>query len=185
MKINFDKIICLNLATVNTQQLFAICETYLIGFEELYKRKTETGVSKYWVIETYENSKIYDILAYIIDGFFFMSTKYKDASLEDQSIIKRVKPIKTPKMPKTEQTLFNYKAFLAEGYDIRTPALDSKLKFLESKIETMKSVEVESKEVESKVELPVVLEVDAILEKIFKYGIDSITIEEKYLLDNQ
>ncbi len=75
MKINFDKIICLNLATVNTQQLFAICETYLIGFEELYKRKTETGVSKYWVIETYENSKIYDILAYIIDGFFFMSTK--------------------------------------------------------------------------------------------------------------
>lgn len=186
MKINFDKIICLNLAAVNAQQLFAICETYLIGFEELYKRKIETGVSKYWVIETGEDSKVYDILAYTIDGFFFMSTKYKNTSLEDQSTIKRVKPIKTPKMPKTEQALFNYKAFLAEGYDIRTPALDSKLKFLESKIETTKSsIEIESEEVESKVELPVVLEVDAILEKIFKYGISSITIEEKYLLDNQ
>lgn len=33
--------------------------------------------------------------------------------------------------------------------------------------------------------LPVVLEVDAILDKIFKYGIDSITEEEKSFLDNQ
>jgi hypothetical protein len=32
---------------------------------------------------------------------------------------------------------------------------------------------------------PVVLDVDIILEKIFKYGKDSITLEEKNFLDNQ
>ena len=32
---------------------------------------------------------------------------------------------------------------------------------------------------------PVVLDVDIILEKIFKYGVDSLTHEEKYLLDSQ
>lgn len=181
MKINFDKIICLNLESVNAQQLFAICETYLIGFEELYRRKTETKVSKYWVMNS-------DIVAYVIDGFFFMSTNFKDASKEDQERLKKIVPIKTPKMPKTEQALLNYKAFLAEGYDIRTPAMDSKLKFLEAKIEDIKNnvkVVEEVEVVETKIELPVVLEVDAILEKIFKYGMSSITAEEKDLLDNQ
>jgi len=32
---------------------------------------------------------------------------------------------------------------------------------------------------------PVVLDVDTILEKIFKYGKDVLTIEEKNFLDNQ
>jgi hypothetical protein len=32
---------------------------------------------------------------------------------------------------------------------------------------------------------PVVLDVDTILEKIFKYGKDSLTLEEKNFLDNQ
>jgi len=175
MKINFDKIICLNLASVNAQQLFAICETYLIGFEELYRRKTETKVSMYWMDD-------HKIVAYVINGFFFMNSEFKSASKEDQDRLKSIKPIKTPKMPKTEQVLINYKAFLAEGYDIRTPSMDSKLKFLESKTEEDKS---NTKVIESKIKLPVVLEVDAILEKIFKYGIDSITTEEKELLDNQ
>jgi hypothetical protein len=177
MKINFDRIICLNLAALNTQQLFAICETYLIGFEELYKRKTETKVSKYWMDD-------HKIIAYVIDGFFFMSSEFKSVSKEDQDKIKSIKPIKTPKMPKGEQTLLNYKAFLAEGYDIRTPSMDSKLKFLEESAKNVKNVTVKDV-VESKIELPVVLEVDAILEKIFKYGINSITAEEKSLLDNQ
>lgn len=173
-KINFNKIICLNLAALNAQQLFAICETYLIGFEELYRRKTETGVSMYWVNES-------EIVAYVIDGFFFMGTKFKSVSLHDQERLKKIKPIKTPKMPKTEQALNNYKAFLEEGYDIRTPSMDSKLLYFESKREEARQGKVK----EFNIELPVVLEVDAILEKIFKYGMSSITAEEKYLLDNQ
>lgn len=39
-------------------------------------------------------------------------------------------------------------------------------------------------EIKKMVELPVVLEVDAILDKIGKYGIDSISKEEKDFLDN-
>ena len=38
--------------------------------------------------------------------------------------------------------------------------------------------------VEKVIELPIVLELDAILDKIGKYGIDSISKEEKYFLDN-
>jgi hypothetical protein len=173
MRINFDKIICINLEALNTQQLFAICETYLIGFEEMYKRKTETKVSKYWVVDN-------KIVAYVIEGFFFMGTDYKSTSLEEQTRLKKMTPIKTPKMPKTEQALNNYKAFLEEGYDIRTPSMDSKLLYFETKREETR--QVKNKEV--KIELSVVLETDAILDKIGKYGIDSITIEERNFLDN-
>ena len=172
MRINFNKIICINIASMNAQQLFAICETYLIGFEELYKRKTETKVSMYWV-------KDKDIVAYVIGGFFFMSTDYKTVSLEDQERLKKMSPIKTPKMPKTEQAVNNYKAFLEEGYDIRTPSMDSKLAFFEEKRKEARVA------IEVRVNLPVVLETDAILDKIGKYGISSITEEEREFLDNQ
>jgi hypothetical protein len=46
---------------------------------------------------------------------------------------------------------------------------------VETLVETVKKVVVE---------LPVVLEVDSILDKIGKYGINSITKEEKDFLDN-
>lgn len=179
MRINFNKIICINMAALNAQQLFAICETYLIGFEELYRRKTETKVSMYWV-----NGK--EIVAFIIDGFFFMGTDYKDTSKEDQDRLRKIQPIKTPKMPKTEQALNNYKAFLEEGYDIRTPSMDSKLIYFEMKRQEAREAKpVEVKPIEPKIELPVVLETDAILDKIGKYGIESITAEERNYLDNQ
>ena len=40
-------------------------------------------------------------------------------------------------------------------------------------------------EVYEPVKIPIILEVDVILEKISKYGVDSITKEEKDFLDNQ
>lgn len=162
------------MVALNAQQLFAICETYLIGFEEMYKRKTETKVSMYWITGNGV------VVAYMIDSFFFMGTDYKNTSLEDQAKLKKIQPIKTPKMPKTEQAVNNYKAFLEEGYDIRTPSMDSKLVFFEAKREEARQVKIESK-----IELPVVLETDAILDKIGKYGIDSITTEERNFLDNR
>ena len=178
MKINFDKIICINLTSLNAQQLFAVCETYFIGFEELYRRKTETKVSMYWILEG-------KIVAFVIGGFFYLGKNFESISKEDQDKIKSIKPVKTPKIPKTKQTLINYKAFLAEGYDIRTLSMDSKLHNLESRKDSVYVEDVVKDVVKVKQDLPVVLEVDAILEKIFKYGIDSITTEEKDLLDNQ
>ena len=158
--------------SVNAQQLFAICETYLIGFEELYRRKTETKVSMYWMNES-------KVVAFVIGGFFRMGSDFESVSLEDQERLKKIKPVKTPKMPKTEQAMKNYKAFLEEGYDIRTPSMDSKLEFFERDREEI----IEPLEVS--IELPVVLEIDAILDKIGRYGIESITVEEKNFLDNQ
>ena len=171
MKINFDKIICINLKSVNAQQLFAICETYFVAFKVLYKSKS-MGIDMKWITEDRQT------IAYVVNGYFYMNDDFS-ISKEDQERIKTIKPLKTPKMPKTNLALNNYKAYLAEGYDIRTPSMDSKLKFLESKKE-----DIEKEEIVVESELPVVLEVDPILDKISKYGIDSITKEEKKFLDS-
>jgi hypothetical protein len=117
---------------------------YFIGFEELYRRKTETKVSMYWISEG-------KIVAFIIGGFFRLGTDFASLSKEDQDKIKAIKPVKTPKMPKTEQTLRNYKAFLAEGYDIRTPSMDSKLYNLESRKDSVYVKDVVKDVVEVKV----------------------------------
>jgi hypothetical protein len=175
MKINFDKIICINLASLNDQQLFAVCETYFIGFESIREAKM-AGVTMKWLNEECE------AVAFVLDGRFTIADKFNPLSKKEYDRIKKIKPVKTPKMPKTASALNNYKAFLSEGYDIKTKSLDSKINAKSANtVSTVKAVEV----VETKIELPVVLELDAILEKIFKYGIASITAEEKDLLDNQ
>jgi hypothetical protein len=179
MKINFEKIICINLKSVNTQQLFAICETYFVAFKVLYKSKS-MGIDMKWITEDRQT------IAYVVNGYFYMNDDFS-ISKEDQERIKTIKPLKTPKMPKTNLALNNYKDYLAEGYDIRTQSMDSKLKFLESKKEEIEKEELFEEEeivVDIKSDLPVVLEVDSILDKIGKYGIDSITAEEKKFLDN-
>ena len=65
-----------------------------------------------------------------------------------ESFLYSLKPLSTPKLPKTRKAL----------------------------VEKVVDIEV--------VQLPVVLEVDSILDKIGKYGINSITKEEKDFLDN-
>jgi uncharacterized protein YfbU (UPF0304 family) len=176
MKINFDKIICVNSGSLNDQQLFAVCETYFIGFESIREAKM-AGVTMKWLNEECE------AVAFVLDGRFTIADKFNPLSKKEYDRIKKIKPVKTPKMPKTASALNNYKAFLSEGYDIKTKSLDSKLNAKSTNIATTKVDAVET--VDVKIELPVVLELDAILEKIFKYGIASITAEEKDLLDNQ
>jgi uncharacterized protein YfbU (UPF0304 family) len=173
MKINFDKIICVNSGSLNDQQLFAVCETYFIGFESMREAKL-AGVTMKWLNEERET------VAFVLDGNFTIADKFNPLSKKDYDRIKKIKPVKTPKMPKTASALNNYKAFLAEGYDIKTKSLDSKIK-TESNNNIPKKEEI----VDTKIELPVILEIDAILEKIFKYGLKSLTTEEKNLLDSQ
>ena len=68
------------------------------------------------------------------------------------------------------------KSFLYSLKTLGTPKLPkAKKPQVETLVETVKKVVVE---------LPVVLEVDSILDKIGKYGINSITKEEKDFLDN-
>lgn len=172
MKVNFDKIICINSGSLNDQQLFAVCETYFIGFETMHSAKM-AGVTMKWLTEDRET------IAFVLDGQFIIGDKFNPLSKKEYDRIKKIKPVKTPKMPKTASALNNYKAFLAEGYDIRTPSMDSKLAAIEASKQRDSQIE------EAKESLPVVLETDAILEKIAKYGLSSISKEEREFLDNQ
>ena len=174
MKINIDEIICFNLRSLNAQQLFAICETYFLGFESLYKIKMDGDISLYWINFNDKNPVAFvtsDLSSKTRFDLFITSSRFPNISIEDQEKLKAMKPLRTPKMAKTTTALNNYKAFLAEGYDIRTPSMDSTLAAIELK--------------KLRESLPVVFEVDAILEKISEYGISSITKEEKDFLDKQ
>ena len=168
MRLNFNKIICINLESLNSQQLFAVCEYYKFGFEGMYQRKRDTKVQKYWILEGG------DVVAFQISDQFIIGDKFNPLTKSDYDKLKSMKPVKTPKTPTDDTTLNNYRAFLEEGFeDIRTPKMDARLEWKKSNQNKVQFVD-----------LPVVLEVDAILDKIAKYGIDSITKEEKDFLDN-
>lgn len=166
MKINFDKIICINLKSLNAQQLFAICETYRIGFESLYRDKQE-GCTMIWLTEDC------DAIAGVYNEVFSIFEKFNPLTKREYDRIKKIKPIKTPKMPKSDAALNNYRAFLSEGYDIGTKSMDSKIANRSSYKES------------SEIDIDEVFEIDALLDKIGKYGIGSITEKEKRFLDNQ
>lgn len=173
MKINFDKIICINSGSLNSQQLFAVCETYRIGFEAVYESKM-AGVTMEWITEDR------DVIAYVINDKFIICEKFNPLSKKEYDRIKKIKPVKTPKMPKDDTTLGNYKAFVSKGYEIGTKSIDSKIAN-RSFTKPISDVAIDV----AKTELPVVLEIDAILDKIGKYGISAITAEERSFLDNQ
>ena len=167
MRLNFNKIICINLESLNSQQLFAVSEHYRFGFAGLYESKNVTKVRKYWLLEGGS------VVAFQIADQFIIGDKFNPLTKSDYDKLKSMKSVKTPKTPTDDTTLNNYKAFLEEGFDIRTPKMDARLEWKKSNQNKVQFVD-----------LPVVLEVDAILDKIAKYGIGSITKEEKEFLDN-
>lgn len=178
MRLNFNKVICVNLASVNAQQLFSICEHYLLGFEVLHKSK-EMGIQMEWI----DGDK--NIIAFMYDGYFRVNEMYADLVKKDYDRIQEVKPVKTPKMPTSETSINNYSAYLREGYDIRTPSMDARVLHLQRRIAALKAELAAEAELEREIEnLDEILEVDAILDKIGKYGITSITKNERDFLDN-
>lgn len=175
-KIDLNKIICINLKSANAQQLFAICETYRFGFEALYDAKKK-GIHMIWLAEDGLGvAHVKECSFRPGQVVFQLNTALTKKELDR---LKKIKPVKTPKMPKTDDAINNYKAFLREGHKIQTKSIDDKI---EKKSLANLKIDIAIDEV--KEELPVVLEVDAILEKISKYGIGSIAKEEKIFLDN-
>lgn len=160
MRINFNKVICINLASVNAQQLFSICEAYAIGFEAAFKSK-EAGTQMEWL----DGER--NVVAYIFKDVFYIGRHYSDVVKKDYDKIRDVKPVKTPKTPRTDVTLNNYIDFLSKGYDIRIKSLDS---LIEHKLRQD--------------EIPIIFDMDVILDKINRYGISSITDEERDYMDN-
>ena len=172
MRVNFNKIICINLKSCNAQQLLAICETYFFGFEALLENKKD-GVNLMW-LDSEARTVAY---TYIDDWGEVLLVKgefYEGMVQKDYDKIIDVKPVKTPKFPRTDQALNNYIAFLKEGFDVRIPSIDS---LIEHKIK-------EQERYKEMQQLPVILDMDIILDKINMHGISSITDEEKEYLNN-
>lgn len=172
MRLNFNKIICINLESLNSQQLFAVSEHYRFGFEGLYKSKNVTKVRKYWLLEGGS------IVAFQIADQFIIGDAFNPLTKSDYDKLKNMKPVKTPKIPNDDTTLNNYRAFLEEGFeDIRTPKMDARLEYKRSNQNKVRKTDIP-------IDLSIIFEVDAILDKISNFGINSITKEEKEFLDN-
>ena len=171
--IDLNKIICVNLKSVNDQQLFSICEKYGYSFRLLHEMKKD-GLNIIWVDDEL-------VVAYTYIDWHGQTIFRLQVALTKKEIdrLKKISPIKTPKMPKDDDVLDRYKSLLSKGYKVETKSLDDKI---EKKSLANLKIDITIDEV--KEELPVILEVDAILEKIGKYGIDSIAKEEKIFLDN-
>jgi hypothetical protein len=173
LQVNISKVICINLSSLNTEQVFSICEFYKLSFEALMYMKS-TDVHKIWV----EPSSEYAVAASYVcskDKPVWNEVFESPTSKEYKKII-NTPVVKVPKLTKTEQSIKNYIHFKSNGYTINIDSFEKK---------SSKMVENPSKS-DLKVEkvLEEKLELDVILDKITDLGINSLTKNEKKFLDD-
>ena len=158
LQVNTSKIICLNLSSLNIEQIFSVSEYYKLSFESLVEMKKE-NVFKLWcepkadfaIAASYTDSK---------DRILWNEAYSSPTSKEYKKVINT--PItKVPKVPKTIDSKRNYEFFKSNGYNIYLKSFENK-----------------------EVEVSVCLDVDTILDKIKIEGIQSLTKKEKEFLDN-
>jgi len=167
LKFKIQNVFCIPLKSMNEQQLFAVSESYTIAFDALIEIK-KSGFDKIWI----EKGADY-MLAYEVDGEFSINEMYCPVTKKERESIIKVKPIKSPKMPKDERSVAAYKYYLSKGFDVKTKSLDRKEKHL-TNLEEVSEVEEE-----------IILDIDVILEKISKVGIKALREEEKNFLDSK
>jgi len=167
LKFNIQNVICIPIKSMNEQQLFAVSETYTIAFTALMSFKKD-GFEKIWL----EKDGDYAI-AFEIDGEFSINPMYCPITKKNRDSILKVKPIKSPKMPKDERSVGAYKYYLSKGFDVKTKSLDRKVEYLDN-VEDVEEINEE-----------IILDVDIILDKISKLGVGSLSKEEKEFLDNK
>ena len=167
LKFKIQNVICIPIKSMNEQQLFAVSESYTIAFTALMAFK-KGEFEKIWLDKNGEY-----IIASEFDGEFSINSMYCPITKKDRDSILKVKPIKSPKMPKDERSVGAYKHYLSKGFDVKTKSLDRKAEYLEN------IVEIEE------IKQEVILDVDIILDKISKLGIAALSKEEKDFLDNQ
>jgi len=159
LKFDIKKVICINIGSLNEQQLFSISENYFLGFEALVTIKKE-GFDKIWV----EINGDYLIAFMFDDEDFTVAENFCPITKKERDSLLKLKPVKTPRIPKNENCLKNYEYYLSKGYNIKTKSLDEKL----------------TEMTETKV-----FDVDTILDKISFSGIKSLTKSELKFLDEQ
>ena len=170
LKFNIKNVICIPIKSMNEQQLFAVSESYTIAFTALMTFKKDR-FEKIWLDKDGEY-----IIASEFDGEITINSMYCPITKKDRDSILKVKPIKSPKMPKDERSVGAYKHYLSKGFDVKTKSLDRKAEYLENIEEAVEIEEIKQE---------VILDVDIILDKISKLGITALSKEEKDFLDNQ
>lgn len=176
MSLNFDRtrVICISLKSHNEQQLFSISEYYSISFEVLLKVKQD-GFTKIWVESN--GNWIISCVHESQPETMIVKEIYNPLTKKDRDFLLRQKPIKTPKMPKNEESKYNYQLFLEKGFDIKTKSLDMAIDNSTNKSKKNQTESTFFCETES-------LDLDDILDKISKYGMNSLTKNEKDFLEN-
>ena len=161
MKFNINKVICINLKSHNEDQLRNISEVYRLSYDALLRSK-QRGTYKIWIepggdyaIAALETSNPDDF--YICERFCPMTKKERES-------VKNIKPVSTPKLKKPTQKIVenNIPKVVKNASDIvktdTKPVIKSKVK--------------------------VILELDAILDKINISGMSSLCKEELDFLKN-
>ena len=126
---NIDKVVCLNLKTMDLKQIFSISETYSWDFEVLLNDKN-TGSNKLYVETTtgevigMEEQLMCKYTNKLHDPQFMVFSKFSPVTKKIYDRLKNMKPVKVPKVPKTERSLNTYLYLLEKGYDIRMVSFD-------------------------------------------------------------
>jgi hypothetical protein len=170
LKFDIKNVICINIGSLNQQQLFSISENYFLGFEPLVAIKND-GIERIWV----EVNGDWLIAFSTSDEpqNMVVSKNFCPISKRDRDSLLKLKPIKTPKIPHNDEMLRNYEFYLSKGYKIKTKSLDIKLEKLNQQVLEQKS---KPKNIE--------MDVDTILDKIVDSGMTSLTKRELKFLDD-
>lgn len=135
---NIDKVVCLNLKTMDLKQIFSISETYSWDFEVLLNDK-KTGSNKLYVETTtgevigMEEQLWCKHTNKFHDPQFMVFSKFSPVTKKIYDRLKNIQPVKVPKVPKTERSLNTYLYLLEKGYDIRMVSFDRYIESLRNK----------------------------------------------------
>ena len=135
---NIDKVVCLNLKTMDLKQIFSISETYSWDFEVLLNDK-KTGSNKLYVETTtgevigMEEQLMCKYTNKLHDPQFMVFSKFSPVTKKIYDRLKNMQPVKVPKVPKTERSLNTYLYLLEKGYDIRMVSFDRYIESLRNK----------------------------------------------------
>ena len=135
---NIDKVVCLNLKTMDLKQIFSISETYSWDFEVLLNDKN-TGSNKLYVesdtgeVIGMEEQLMCKYTNKLHDPQFMVFSKFSPVTKKIYDRLKNMKPVKVPKVPKTERSLNTYLYLLEKGYDIRMVSFDRYIESLRNK----------------------------------------------------
>jgi len=135
---NIDKVVCLNLKTMDLKQIFSISETYSWDFEVLLNDK-KTGSTKLYVesntgeVIGMEEQLWCKYTNKFHDPQFMVFSKFSPVTKKIYDRLKNMQPVKVPKVPKTERSLNTYLYLLEKGYDIRMVSFDRYIESLRNK----------------------------------------------------